>query len=658
MRIRAGALIALVAAFVFGAAVAAPNANAHASLRSSDPDGGTQIAAAPDQIAITFTEQPEPALSSVRVLGSTGEEFQSGKPTPAGGDPLTLRTAVGDLPQGVYTVLWRVVSRVDGHATAGAFAFGVGVSPEGAPVPPVTEQQSTPDRSSLEMLGRFLMFAGIVAMIGGAWFAVVVLRGDDPVRDRRLIGFVASAWTLSAIGVPLLAEAQRRAADTGFADLAATSLGRALVVRGVAILAAGAAIAVALHSSGRLRRVMLAGSGVAAAVAAFVHVQAGHASATTSPGPQVAAQIVHVLAVSLWVGGFGALLAAVRGTSAPEKTRAIKRYSTTAGVALLVVLATGVARSLGELETLGDLTGTGYGRAALVKIVVFGGLIALGAMNRYRNVRRAHQSLGPLRAVVRFEAGLGIVALVAAATMASLAPPSPESKAAATRPEQIVASGSDFATTIRARMTIAPGFAGVNTFDVTVNDYDSGRPITGADVSIRFAYLDDRSVPASITILEDKGRGRYTGQTANMSLDGRWRLTTLVQQGGSSVEVPLSVATRCRVIATPFEGQPTLYDAKLPDGLSAQMYAGDTVNATTEIHVTLFDASGTETFVRSVGVTASRGDSTPEKLPHRRFTDGHFIARGKLASGIWRFDITIATPEGTFKTCFEETIGG
>ena len=30
-----------------------------------------------------------------------------------------------ELPRGVYVVNWRVVSAVDGHATAGAFAFGV-----------------------------------------------------------------------------------------------------------------------------------------------------------------------------------------------------------------------------------------------------------------------------------------------------------------------------------------------------------------------------------------------------------------------------------------------------------------------------------------------------------------------------------------------------
>jgi len=665
---RVAGAAALVALFALGSVMAAPSADAHASLRTSEPAAGAQITAAPDEIAITFTEQPEPALSSIRVLDASGAAYEQAKPSPAGGDPLTLRTSVKEMSQGVYTVLWRVVSRVDGHATAGSFAFGVGISPAGAPPPPVAAQPVAPGRSSLEMIGRLLLFAGLISLLGGAGFATLVLAGPakgrrardvmDERRDRRLLGFMAGGWVAAAAGVPLFAEAQRRAADAGFADLAATSLGRALIWRGVAVLVAGVAVAAAIFASGAMRRRAIAAGGIAAAVAAFVHVQAGHASATTSPGIQVAGQWIHVLAVSLWVGGFGALLATIRGAATPDKHRAIKRYSTMAGLTLAAVLATGILRSLGELDRFGDLTSTGYGRAVLIKIVVFTALAALGAVNRFRNVARAAATLTPLRRVVKSEAALGVVALVAAAILASLAPPSPARGGATPPPERIVVSGSDFATTARARVAIEPGYAGINTVTASITDYDSGKPIDDAEVSIRFAYLDDTTIPAAVSLLEHRGGGRYSTQTPNLSLDGRWRLTILVQQGSGSVEIPLVVATRCRVTATAAEGQPTLYDAMLPGGRTAQLYADPTQGAKTEVHVTLFDAEGTETFVRSVGVTATRGGADPIGMPHRRFSDGHFIAAGELAPATWRFDIGIATPDGTFKTCFEETIGG
>lgn len=672
MRRRAAIAGALVALFALGAVLAAPSASAHASLRSSEPGSGDQVAAAPDAISITFTEQPETSLSTIRVLDSSGALFEAGKPVPAPGDALTLRTNVKGLGQGVYTVLWRVVSRVDGHATAGSFAFGVGVSPAGAPPPPAVVIEETPPPSGLEMAGRWLLFLGIVAMIGGAWFASFVLRGpapggaatakereDDARRDRRLTGLLAAGWIFSAAGLPLLAVAQRGAAGVGFGDLLSTTLGSALIWRGAGILIAGAAIALAANAGARgaTRRAATIVAGLAAAGAAFAHVKAGHASATAQPAMQVTGQWVHVMAVSIWTGGFAALLMTIRGAASPGKTRAVRRYSATAAVTLAVVLATGVARSLGELESFGDLTSTGYGRALMIKIVVFAGLIGLGAANRFRNVARTTKSLAPLRSVVKGEAVLAIVAVAAASVLASLAPPSPASERrppAATG--EIIVSGNDFATTIRTRVTITPGFAGPNTITAAIADYDSGEPVQADRVGLTLTHLGDTSVPPATVELARQKAGTYGAQTAALSLEGRWRLTLHVQRGAGSVEVPLTVATRCRVTATPAEGQPTLYDATLPGG-SAQMYA-ETKAGRTEVHVTLFDEAGTETFVRSVGVFASRGSAAPKKVPHRRFSDGHFIASGEFTPGSWRFDITIATPDATFKTCFEETIGG
>jgi len=40
-----------------------------------------------------------------------------------------LRVALPRLADGVYTVSWRTVSKVDGHVTGGSFAFGIGVQP-------------------------------------------------------------------------------------------------------------------------------------------------------------------------------------------------------------------------------------------------------------------------------------------------------------------------------------------------------------------------------------------------------------------------------------------------------------------------------------------------------------------------------------------------
>ncbi|HJW61863.1 MAG TPA: copper resistance CopC family protein [Actinomycetes bacterium] len=115
-------------------------AGAHALLRESDPAAGSSLERAPSRVVLTFTERPEPGLSSISVLDTGGQPVERGQAVPVDGAPLQLALGLGDLADGTYTVSWRVVSKDDGHLTAGAFAFGVGV-----PAPTATqESQAAP----------------------------------------------------------------------------------------------------------------------------------------------------------------------------------------------------------------------------------------------------------------------------------------------------------------------------------------------------------------------------------------------------------------------------------------------------------------------------------------------------------------------------------
>jgi len=103
-----------------------PAVAAHALLRDSEPADGASLDRAPRQVLLTFTERPEPQLSTVHVLDTAGRQVEAAKAAPVAGQPLQLVVPLGDLPDGTYTVSWRVLSADDGHVTAGAFAFGVG----------------------------------------------------------------------------------------------------------------------------------------------------------------------------------------------------------------------------------------------------------------------------------------------------------------------------------------------------------------------------------------------------------------------------------------------------------------------------------------------------------------------------------------------------
>src|ERR1700722_6662194 len=64
---------------LFGAALAAPEAQAHAFLDHASPLVGSTVPAAPHEVALTFTQNLEPAFSSVEVMDGSGARVDQGK---------------------------------------------------------------------------------------------------------------------------------------------------------------------------------------------------------------------------------------------------------------------------------------------------------------------------------------------------------------------------------------------------------------------------------------------------------------------------------------------------------------------------------------------------------------------------------------------------
>jgi methionine-rich copper-binding protein CopC len=75
-------------------------------------------------MVLWFTQQLEPAFSSIDVRNQQGASVTAGKAT-VGGDRTQLRVPLKALPLGSYRVIWRVLS-VDTHRTEGNFTFRVG----------------------------------------------------------------------------------------------------------------------------------------------------------------------------------------------------------------------------------------------------------------------------------------------------------------------------------------------------------------------------------------------------------------------------------------------------------------------------------------------------------------------------------------------------
>ena len=140
---RAGTL--LVAVMV---ALAVPTvAWGHASLLATQPEASGVLSHPPTEVRLTYSERIEPRFAIVSVTDAAGRQQIAGSPARSRRTtPTRIFVPLKSLPQGWYLVWWRVIS-ADGHPVRGAFTFAVGPSPGPPPqfvIPSLGESAATP----------------------------------------------------------------------------------------------------------------------------------------------------------------------------------------------------------------------------------------------------------------------------------------------------------------------------------------------------------------------------------------------------------------------------------------------------------------------------------------------------------------------------------
>jgi copper transport protein len=345
------------------ALVAAAPAWAHASFVRSTPSAGEVLERAPRRVTVEFSDGIRPGPRNAAVENG-GRSILRGKPRVVGGTTLVLPLErIGD---GDYSVRWSVVSD-DGHVEEGVFAFGVGVGRE----PPLTTLTARTQITWSRVLSRTLFFVGVLAAAGAAAFALLVLR---PLRvERELVRPQSHVLFFGFLSAFLGADALIHG---GAAD--ATRFERAIQVAATVAAVGGAAAALApLYP--RLR--YLAWSCAFALLA--TPTLSGHALDRDQPAVIAPlADFAHAAAAAVWFGGLLSLAFALPHATEESRGRAVRRFSSVALVAVVVVGAAGVVRAVTELGSIDDLWTTSYGRAILVKTAIFGPLLGLGWLNR------------------------------------------------------------------------------------------------------------------------------------------------------------------------------------------------------------------------------------------------------------------------------------
>ncbi|MGY4541140.1 cytochrome c oxidase assembly factor CtaG/putative copper export protein [Arthrobacter sp. UYNi723] len=248
----------------------------------------------------------------------------------------------------------------------------------------------------------------LATVIGGLIFAVGILprtvgsrsrthKGDAPehpafARALAIAAAAGAAWTLSAVAVLVLT----------YSDVAGQAVGgdaeftRALVYfmtdietgrawLSVTVIAAVVTTALfGVRSLGGLALTLilaLAGLVPAALI--------GHSSSSSDHEGAINSLGLHLVGVSAWVGGIvvlallsGILTGSKPGTAADITESTLRRFSSLAGFAFVLVFASGVINASVRITNWGDLFGSPYGRLILAKSAATLVLGGIGLMHR------------------------------------------------------------------------------------------------------------------------------------------------------------------------------------------------------------------------------------------------------------------------------------
>lgn len=346
---------------------------------------------------------------------------------------------------------------------------------------------------------------------------------------------------------------QRANAQTDLSQLLSSSTGHKLTAEALAVGMAGVAVGWAALRRSRSSLVIV---GLGASAVMLARALAGHADASSVPWFTVGVQWAHLVSVGAWAGGLAWLLLAMHRGDPGQGDGLARRFSTLAGAALAVVAVSGTARAVNLVGAWGRLVHTDFGVTLLVKVGLFGALVGLGALSRFRRLPTARERRSGLRRVVRGEVAMAAGVLGATAVLAGLPPPA--SLAAAVRPahvQAVIVSGNDDATSVRVRLVVTPGLPGPNYFDAAVSD-SSNQPVAAQAVSLTFQNNDQPDLAAASLELARGPEGHWTAFGRQISIEGRWTVMALVETSTDVVHVRMELVPRKpATTATPAPGQ-------------------------------------------------------------------------------------------------------
>lgn len=403
----------------------------HAILLSSTPTKDAVLRTPPKQVQMVFSEDLNPALSTVQVINAERQRVDKNDPHVNAGNTREMDISLqANLQPDVYIVVWRTDSADDGHVLLGSFIFTV-INPDGS-VPKLSPgadpsqgllgntNTSSPGTLDGPTFFNFVMVT-LVELAATFWVAgqlwanfvlqtvsekhpeerelnkqieqrferrfslptlVLLLLANLGVLYGQVLVLTGNNWS-SAFSFQLLSE---QASSGRFGTywlvrmvvlLLALLVGLYMVLSKRRPPAISQALPLVNLFLGSLLFIALTMSGHAAAVSAvFVPYS-------------VVIDWLHLLGSALWVGGMLYILLLylplLKKRPVAEQARSflaiLVQYSPLAIAGVVILAATGPLNATFHLTSLQQFISTAYGRTLVVKIVLVGALLATSAFH-------------------------------------------------------------------------------------------------------------------------------------------------------------------------------------------------------------------------------------------------------------------------------------
>lgn len=166
---------------------------------------------------------------------------------------------------------------------------------------------------------------------------------------------------------------------------------------------------------------MTAINGAIAIAGLYPLAESGHASADAGHALAVNSMLMHLVGVSVWVGGLVALFA-IYFENPERRSVLVTRYSTLALFAFILVSVSGFTAGYIRLYSPSDLI-SGYGILLLAKAATLIVLGALGALHRLKLIAQLEKGRARFISIVWVELAIMGVAMGLATALARTAPP-------------------------------------------------------------------------------------------------------------------------------------------------------------------------------------------------------------------------------------------